>query len=163
MLAREKGCIFLVEVPDSAAYNKRDMAYKLAKLHINCLSTPLFCVAHRIHRIITLAVDEDRWVGDSHAQAFVGQQPLKRKQVHDAGAKVIDRDLEVFFCEPPPAVTAHVERLLNHTLARHDGIVRGRIVNNEDEFLGRKSRPNRWNQKAPCNIPQWIYAVRKGN
>jgi hypothetical protein len=116
------------EMSDAVKYAKRCIITKIMQTPYNCLRPLFFCSAHRLHLITTKAVKEDECVGDVHAIAFVGQQPLKRQDLLSTGREIIDRELIVYHHPPPPEISEHVDRLLRHTLSRHEEMVRGRIV-----------------------------------
>ena len=136
-ISRRQRSLIYSEMTDAASYIKRMVYAKACRLSFNCFCPMLFCAVHRLHRIAVGAADEDAYIGNVHAIEFVGKQSQKRKAIYEAAEQLIDEEMLILEYPPPPEVAAHTHRVLEHTFARREGIVRGRL---DSELFERRSQ-----------------------
>ena len=146
-LSKHQEVIIFSQVPDAAKYVKRFRKFFSKQLPTNCLSLDISCVIHRLCRIFTLAVREDALCGHGHAINFISTHPSKKKQIQEAAHAIEDEELLVIFTEPPPEVTQQTQRILDHTVLRREGMIRGRIIDGACAFPG-KHRAQRGKERC---------------
>ena len=84
-----------------------------------------------MHRIIVLASDEDAFIGDTYAQAFITHNRDKRQNLESSIDDLVREDLIIIHGEPPPEMIARNKLVFEHTFGRQEGIIRGRLVDGD--------------------------------
>ena len=99
--------------------------YLATVLPSNCLYVSgLGCTVHRIHRIISATIDEERIIGDIHAIALVASVPRYRSTMLDKLFIIVDEDLEVLDAGCPEWAE-HADAVIEVTLGREFHYTRG--------------------------------------
>ena len=115
------------EKPDAVKYVRRMMMFKATVLPLNCSYIPQTCAVHRIHRILALALREDH-CGDTYSIGFVSKNLHKKEDIKQSMEKLVRDELIVIHAPPHQHNIDHTTSVLEHTISREEGYVRGRAV-----------------------------------
>ena len=132
-LCAELVCMLLSEKPDAVKYIKRMMMHKALLLPRNCFYISDSCSVHRIHRITELATREGQHCGDTYSVGFVSKNLHKKQEIDKAKDRLVDEELIVIHAEPHEHNLQHTSNVLDHTIARSEGIIRGRAGGAEEK------------------------------
>jgi hypothetical protein len=81
-----------------------------------------------------LALREDALCGDGDAISFISTHTTKKQQIRTAAKAIIDEELLVLHSPVVPQDQQHAKAVLEHTVLRYQGMIRGRIVGGDASF-----------------------------
>ena len=144
-----KSLIF-VELPDAAKYVRKCTTVRCIRSPSNCFMPQTTCAVHRLHRIVVNSVDEDEAIGDTHAISFVAHQNQKRSDIRSAKDQLVREELIVIHGPPPAINLEQLDRVLDHTIGRREGIVRGRLVYGQSLAEPRRKAARTMDRRTKC-------------
>jgi hypothetical protein len=130
LLAAKMRCGIIHYVPDMCPANLRTLAALCENTPRNIFHAEALCAAHKIHRVITTATNEDDIIGDVHAIAFIICLPCHREQLLKALRFVVFRDLVCDLGAPGPH-RRHLDDIWIHCKQRQSKFVKGSIEDGE--------------------------------